>query len=56
MESFGEEDRTFIEELGYLSQKIRTSYEHFHLRRGLPGDHGASQRAMPILIQKSPGS
>lgn len=33
MESFDEEDRTFIEELGYLSQKIRTSYEHFHLRR-----------------------
>lgn len=41
MEAFDEQDQIFIEKLGFLSEKIRTSYEHFHLRR-------ASQEMMEL--------
>lgn len=41
MDAFDEQDQIFIEKLGFLSEKIRNSYEHFHLRR-------ASQEMMEL--------
>lgn len=54
MNNFDEEDQTFIEELGYMAEKIRTSFDQFHLRRACQEIMELAQKGNAYFDSKKP--